>query len=43
VVRIDLSVKLVVYLFIYILRWLGGAREDYFPQRVKWDLEHREL
>jgi hypothetical protein len=42
-VRIDLSVKLIVYLFIHILGRLGGAREDCCPQRFKWELEHRKL
>jgi hypothetical protein len=23
--------------------WLGGARENWCPQRFKWMLEHREL
>ena len=42
-VRIDLSVKLNVYLTIYILGRLGGAREDCCSQRFKWELEHRQL
>ena len=42
-VRSDLSVKLNVYLAIYILGMLGGEREDCFPQRFKWELEHRKL
>ena len=42
-VRTDLSIKLNVYLIIYIIGRLGGAREDYCPQRFKWDLEHRKL
>jgi hypothetical protein len=42
-VRTDLSVKLNVYLTIYILGRLGGAQEDYCPQRFKWELEHRKL
>jgi hypothetical protein len=43
VVRIDLFVLLVIQSFIYIPKWLGGAREECFPQRFKWVLEHREL
>jgi hypothetical protein len=42
-VRADLSVRLNVYLAIYILVWKGGAREDYCPQRIKWELEHKKL
>ena len=42
-VRTDLSVKLNVYLAINILGRLGGAREDCFPHRFKWELEHRKL
>jgi hypothetical protein len=42
-VRTELSVKLNVYLAIYILGRLGGAREDCCPQRFKWELEHRKL
>jgi hypothetical protein len=42
-VRTDLSVKLNVYLTIYILGRLGGAWEDCCPQRFKWKLEHRKL
>jgi hypothetical protein len=42
-VRTDLSVKLNVYLAIYILGRLGGAWEDCCPQRFKWKLEHRKL
>ena len=34
-VRTDLSVKLNVYLIIYILGRLGGAREDCCPQKLK--------
>jgi hypothetical protein len=42
-VRLDLSVKLNVYLAIDILGRLGGAREDCCPQRFKWKLENRKL
>jgi hypothetical protein len=42
-VRTDLSVKLNVYLAIYISGWKGGAWEDCCPQRFKWELEHRKL
>jgi hypothetical protein len=42
-VRPVLSIKLHVYLAIYILGRLGGAQEDCFPQRLKWELEHRKL
>jgi hypothetical protein len=28
---------------LYYSGWLGGAREDWCPQRFKWVLEHREL
>jgi hypothetical protein len=42
-VRTNLSVKLNVYFIIYILGRLGGAGEDFFPQRFKWELEHRKL
>jgi hypothetical protein len=42
-VRTNLSVKLNVYLTIYILGRLGGAREDCCPHRFKWELEHRKL
>ena len=42
-VRNDLSVKLNVYLSIYISGWKVGAREDCCPQRFKWELEHRKL
>jgi hypothetical protein len=42
-VRTDLFVKLNVYFIIYILGRLGGAQEDCYPQRFKWELEHRKL
>ena len=42
-VRIDLSVKLTVYLAIHILGRLGGAQEDCCSQGFKWELEHRKL
>jgi hypothetical protein len=42
-VRLDLSVKLNVYLVIYKLGRLGGAREDCCPRSFKWELIHRKL
>jgi len=42
-VKTDLSVKLTIYLAIHKLGRLGGDREDCFPQRFKWELEHRKL